>query len=475
MTATARRLRRPGLRARIVIAFGLSAMLVSIVLAAIAYGLARSNILDGRENSALRTVAFNANQISRRILDDTEPEQIDEILQGLSTPAGSLPLVRFQDEWQARDSLEFGQEDVTGSLLQAVVDQSTPSQMRYRISDTLFLVIGIPITDKDATYFEATPLADVEDTLGSLALALALGGAVTIVTGIGLGFWVARRVLLPLSDISEAAEAIAAGDLDTRLEAEADRDLGRLTTSFNHMASGLQERIERDARFASEVSHELRSPLMTLTASVEVLKTRRDELPERSQTALDLLSTDVERFQQLVEDLLEISRFDVGAAALQLSQFEISEFVRNAVDVADPARKTPVRYADTLPGTAIRADKRRLARVIANLIDNAAKYGDGASEISIDRRGDVIRIAVEDHGPGVADDERTAIFARFSRGSEGGRRGSGTGVGLGLALVDEHVRLHGGRVWVEDRIDRGPGSRFVVELPGIIEHSGLPV
>ena len=468
MTSETRRSRAPGLRARIVIAFGLGATLVSVVLAVTAYGLARNNIIDARERSALRTVAFNANQVGRRIVEATESEQIDDILQGLSTPGGSLPLFRFEDEWQARDSLEFGQEDVASSLLRTVVDDGTAAQMRYRISDTLFLVIGIPIAERNATYFEATPLSDIEDTLGSLGLALVGGGAVTIVAGIGLGFWVGRRVLLPLSDISQAAEAIAAGDLDTRLEAEADRDLGRLTTSFNLMAAGLQERIERDARFASEVSHELRSPLMTLTASVEVLGTRRDELPERSQTALDLLSTDVERFSNLVEDLLEISRFDVGAASLEISQFEISEFVHNAVQVADPTRKVPVRYSDDVPGTAVLADKRRLARVIANLIDNAAKYADSASEVSIERRGDVIRISVEDHGPGVPEEERKAIFSRFSRGTEGGRRGSGTGVGLGLALVDEHMRLHGGRVWVEDRVDGEHGSRFVVELPGVV-------
>ncbi len=463
-----RRVARPGLRARIVIAFGLGATLVSVVLAATAYGLARTNIIDGRETSALRTVAFNANQVGRRIVEDTESAQIADLLQGLSTPAGSLPLIRFEDQWQARNSLEFGREDVARPLLSLVVNENSPAQMRYRIGQTPFLVIGIPIADKDATYFEATPLGDVEDTLSSLGLALVGGGAVTIVAGAGLGFWVGRRVLLPLGDISEAAEAIAAGDLDTRLEAESDRDLGRLTTSFNRMAEGLQERIERDARFASEVSHELRSPLMTLTASVEVLDTRRDELSERSRTALDLLSTDVARFQQLVEDLLEISRFDVGAASLELSQFEITEFVHNAVQAADPTGTVTVSYPDSVPGTAIRGDKRRLARVIANLIDNAAKYGNGASNVSIERDRDRVRIAVEDDGPGVPESERAAIFSRFSRGSEGGRRGSGTGVGLGLALVSEHVRLHDGRVWVDDRADGSRGSRFVVELPGVV-------
>ena len=115
--------------------------------------------------------------------------------------------------------------------------------------------------------------------------------------------------------------------------------------------------------------------------------------------------------------------------------------------------------------TYIRIDKRRLARVVQNLIDNAAKYGDGATRVEVADRGTSMQIAVEDSGTGVPLDERIVIFDRFSRGGAGGRRGSDTGVGLGLALVNEHIRLHGGRVWVEDRPDGEMGARFVVELP----------
>ncbi len=128
-----------------------------------------------------------------------------------------------------------------------------------------------------------------------------------------LGVWASPARGAPLADAAQAAKAIAGGRLDTRLESTDDHDLGELSTSFNDMAAALQRRIERDARFASDVSHELRSPLMTLSASIEVLQARRDEMPERAATALDLLVADVARFQNLVEDLLEISRFDAGA------------------------------------------------------------------------------------------------------------------------------------------------------------------
>jgi len=280
----------------------------------------------------------------------------------------------------------------------------------------------------------------------------------------------ARRTVRPLATAAQAASAIAGGRLDTRLETTDDPDLSVLTDSFNDMAAALQQKVERDARFASDVSHELRSPLMTLSASVEVMEARRDDLPERAQAALDLLSGDVTRFQGLVEDLLEISRFDAGAIRLHMEELLAAEFVRQAVSVSS-LPETPVHVSQRSEVAVIRGDRRRLARVIANLIDNARAYGGAEPEITItesdqpDEALSHILIAVEDRGPGVAPEERDLIFERFARGGGAGRRTGSEGAGLGLALVDEHVRMHGGRVWVEDRLDGEGGARFVIEMP----------
>ena len=243
-----------------------------------------------------------------------------------------------------------------------------------------------------------------------------------------------------------------------------------LANAFNDMASALQARVERDARFASDVSHELRSPLMTLAASVEVMKARREEMPERAQAALDLLVADVARFQGLVEDLLEISRFDAGAVRLNLEELLVAEFVRQAVGVSSMP-STSVRVSPRAENVFINGDRRRLARVVANLIDNARLHGGGDAEVLVtepEGEGEPLGhvwIAVEDHGAGVPAEERTLVFERFARGAVAGRRSSSDGAGLGLALVDEHVRMHGGRVWVEDRLDGESGARFVLELP----------
>jgi signal transduction histidine kinase len=325
------------------------------------------------------------------------------------------------------------------------------------------ILTGIPIPDVDADYYEAALTDDVEDALDALGIIVLGVAAATTLLSAALGSWASRRALTPLADVRIAAESLAAGELDTRLEPPADADLASLTASFNGMARSLEDRVERDARFASEVSHELRSPLMTLSASIEVLQNGREQLSERSQMALDLLTDDIQRFTLLVEDLLEISRYDVGTASLQAEPIDLIEFARQSIRHL-PHDNVNVDFGD-LEHLVFVGDKRRLAQVITNLVDNAAKYGAGAITVTLSEHDGSALLAVEDEGVGVLEAERTVIFDRFSRGSAGGRRGQGTGSGLGLALVAEHVGLHRGTVWVEDRADGKPGARFVVQLP----------
>jgi signal transduction histidine kinase len=274
--------------------------------------------------------------------------------------------------------------------------------------------------------------------------------------------------------VSRAAVAIARGDLDTRLRATTeDPDLTGLTQSFNLMVDQLQERIERDARFTSDVAHELRSPLTTLSNSLNVLEAHANELTPRAQRALELLSADLRRFERMVAELLEISRSDTGPADMSFEFVDAGELVRQAV--AAGTRTTPdsvpppiVWIDPVLDGAILSVDKRRFERIMANLLENAALYGGGATRVAAehgpDRHGKpTVVVAVEDHGPGVALGERRRVFERFYRGQSSGRRGSSTGTGLGLALVAEHVRLLGGLVGIEDAPDGG--ARFTVELP----------
>src|SRR5690606_23047286 len=176
----------------------------------------------------------------------------------------------------------FGQDALPDSLRQAVLAGS-PARMRYELRGEMQLAVGVPIPAVGAAYFEIISLDDLESTLEALGVSLVGASLLTTLAGAALGWWASRRTLRPLSGVTTAASALAAGRLDTRLEASEDPDLAPISESFNQMAQALQDRIERDARFASDVSHELRSPLMTLAASIEVMNNQRADMPERAQ------------------------------------------------------------------------------------------------------------------------------------------------------------------------------------------------
>jgi two-component system, OmpR family, sensor histidine kinase MtrB len=270
-----------------------------------------------------------------------------------------------------------------------------------------------------------------------------------------------QPMVAPATVVTKAA-AVASGRFDVRLEESGDPELSRMAASFNQMTEALLARIRRDARFASDVSHELRSPLTTLAAALEVVGSRREEMPERARTGVDLLSAEIGRFERMVENLLEISRIDAGVEELVLDDVVLGEFVVEAVRTGtDP--DVPVELEPGAGETVVRADKRRLERVVANLIDNGQRHGGGVVRVVVERDGPWAGFAVEDGGGGVAADLRERVFDRFFRGRAAGMRGAGEGSGLGLSLVHEHVGLHDGQVWVEDR--PGGGARFVVRLP----------
>lgn len=455
--------RRLSLRTRMAIMFALGSLLLSGFLAMAAYTFTRSSLLSQRDRSAIDQAYRNA-QIAQNELvigAGTAPSVIER-LRALGVARSA---VFVKDTW-ARSSSRFGEPLIPVGLRQRVIQQKAPARMVVRIDGRPSLIIGIPLTATNAAYFEVSDLGDASSTLNSVRLSLLFGGLIATMAGAVVGWFAANRTVRPIGDAARAAKAIAGGRLDTRLEPTEDQDLRVLAEAFNDMAAALQTKIERDNRFASDVSHELRSPLMTLAASAEVMQARREEMPPRAQAALDLLVADVTRFQGLVEDLLEISRFDAGAIRLHLEELLVGEFVRQAVAVSS-LRETPVTVSAEADELLIHGDRRRLARVVANLIDNARNHGGGVPEVTVEAVDDAshVQIAVADHGAGVPAEERALIFERFSRGATAGRRSTSEGAGLGLALVDEHIRMHGGRVWVEDRLDGEPGARFVIELP----------
>jgi two-component system sensor histidine kinase MtrB len=473
-----------GLRGRIILAVAAVATMLSMVLALTTVTVAKNTLLNTREEALTSQALANSETVSGA-LGNAETADLQTLL-GSLPEAGSPLLLTGEASPSSGDDpsivsvdARYGIDDLPSELLSSVVQDRNNAIMRFRYDGESLLVVGVALPESDVSYFQINQLSDIDTAIRSLGLRLAIAALLTTLVAVALGYWASKYALRPLNRIRDAAESVALGQLDTRIDYAdyaADPDLAPLVANFNDMVSALQERINRDARFASDVSHELRSPLTTLNASIEVLQNTREVLPERSQQALDLLSLDMGRFTQLVEDLLEISRFDAGAVRLELDAVALVPTVEAAVRMVANS-SIPVESDPALADVVIACDKRRLMRILANFIDNARKYADGATGVRVelhepDHLGIVlsaptVRISVEDSGSGVPEGERERIFDRFSRGDQGGSRGIDMGVGLGLALAAEHAQLQGGSVWVEDRHDGGQGSSFVLELPMI--------
>lgn len=451
--------RRVGLRARAAIGFALTALLVMVALAGVSYAVGRAYLVDQREGTAMRQAYVNA-RLARTVLRNPDAD-VPQFLAGLGGGTASASLLRFRGEWFST-SVAVGAASIPSDLVSEVSDGHAAHQRYSADRGQLVLVVGVPVAAAEAAYFEVFPLDELERTLSLLARALVVGAFAA--SGIGgiVGWALAKQVVRPLGPVTDAAERIAGGALDTRLDALHDPDLERLTDAFNKMAEALETRIEREARFAADVSHELRSPLTAVRAAIEIIERRRDQLPPQVVEAFTVLTQKVDRFQQMVLDLLEISRLDAGTADVSIDEIDTRHFVTNLA----AQHGLPSSVVEITPNAPPRmwADRRRVAQALGNIIENARNYAGGITHIRVSRLDPgMIAFDLEDDGPGVPAEERDAIFGRFARGDAGHKAGSSSGTGLGLALVAEHVRLHGGTVRVDDS-PRG-GARFVVVFP----------
>ncbi len=446
-----RRRRTLRLRTRVTIFFSLTALVASLALAVVTFAVSRSFLIDQRSQTARTEAYAHARIVRDQLLTDSTFDA-----GSLRTESGGFTVLLIDNVPYAADA-RFSLDSFPIEL-RTLVTQGESGQQRYEIDGDPYVAVGISMPAANAQYFEAFPMEATESNLRAIATALFVGSGVTIVFAGFLGWWASRRLLRPLSRVATAAGEIAGGGLDARMPPENDPDLDRLAKSFNEMADAVQDRIEREARFASDVSHELRSPITALTAAVEVLDGRRADLPERSQQALDLVVSQVRRFDHMVMDLLELSRIDAGSTELH----------REEVDVHDLVPRIAQRYGfgdvtidiDRKVPTTLRLDKLRFERILANLLENAREHGGGPTRVFAEMRNRrALVLGVDDAGPGVARGERSRIFERFARGSAARHR---VGTGLGLALVAEHAQAHGGDAWVEDR--PGGGARFMVSF-----------
>ncbi len=441
-----RRRRTLRLRTRVTLFFSLTALAASLGLAVVTYAVARSFLIDQRQQTAQTQAFANASTVKGLLRTDQRVDILD-----LPTETGGFPLLLI-------DNVPFADPrfplDAFPVELRLVVAQGGSAQQRFEYDSKPYVAVGVNMPSVDAQYLEAFPMESTQRNLRAIATALLVGSGVTMLLAGFLGWSASRRLLRPLSRVATAAGEIASGGLDVRMVPENDPDLDRLASSFNDMADAVQTRLEREARFASDVSHELRSPITALTAAVEVLDGRRTDLPDRTQQALDVVVSQVRRFDHMVMDLLELSRIDAGSTELHREEVDVRELVPRIAQRYDFG-SVPIEFDDRLP-TLVRIDKLRFERILANLLENAREHAGGPVRVSLDAQGrHGMVLSVDDAGPGVARGEQSRIFERFARGSAARHR---VGTGLGLSLVAEHAHAHGGEAWVEDR--SGGGARF---------------
>jgi signal transduction histidine kinase len=441
----------------VVAAFALGSVVVSAVLALATWNLTTGYMLQQRETSAVRQATVNARLVEASLVRDSAG--LGELLTGLAASPESAIFVRDDEGWISSGTQTDGitVEDVPGPLL-AAAERGQTARQRLLLDGIPVAAVTLPLPVAETYYVEVFPLRELDRTFRFVSLMLLAGVLSSGLLGASIGVWASRRALRPLTELTAAAGRMAGGDLGARMPVRADPDLRPIATAFNETADSLQARVERDARFASDVSHELRSPVTTMATAMEVLRRRRDEMSPSARSAADLLDADLGRFRRLVDDLLEISRVDQGAAQLLVESLDLAELVDNVV-----SRLRPDLAVETPGPVRVAGDRRRLERVVTNLVENAEAHGRGTVRVAVCLRPGRVRVEVDDAGPGVRVADRERVFERFARAADRDRHLDDTGSGLGLALAAQHVELHAGQLWVEDR--PGGGARFVVDVP----------
>lgn len=444
-----------GLRARSTAGFAVLALVLSLVLSLSTYQLARWYLLDQRQSLAVKQAVLHAQVLGGELsglADGTEKE----VLAVLEQTKGRAVL-QVHEVWFSA-VVDLDQSRVPARLV-ATTQSGSAQVQRIVINQVPYFVIGIPVPEADAAYFEFVPATEYERTLRTLAYVLMAVASITTALGALSGWVLSKRVLRPLDSVAVSARAMSKGDLRQRLDVGDDPDLRPVAESFNSMASSLEQRIAREQRFTADVSHELRTPLTAMSSAVALAQRSGDG--QRTAFAIDVIADQVDHLRQLTLELLDLARIDAGREDAR----------RELVDVASIVeRQAALHHAEQAlagqPGIPVvhEVNALRFERVVANLLENAARYGGGATLIECRRRGSTLRLVIEDAGPGIPAHDRQSVFGRFHRGTSNAGANHPKGTGLGLSLVEEYVHLDGGTVWVED--GASGGARFVVEIPG---------
>nr|WP_167308200.1 HAMP domain-containing sensor histidine kinase [Streptomyces tendae] len=496
-----------GLRVRLVVAFLLAAAFGALLTAGLTFHRARAAILDRAEETA---VADLRTQLDSLAPDLTLPPTAED-LRGLTRQIDQAGGARA---WHASASYRGGEPvaaapgtpPVPDELRRAVQDSGRAVHQRTEHDGRPWLALGMPVAytddsgdtgtgtgtdtgtgaDEDTradagslsglTVYAVFPLDDDRADIDALVTAAEAGAVPALALALVPALFAARSVLRPVRRLRHGAERIAAGELDTRLDASGRDELADLTRSFNTMAETLERdaaelrRLEAGARrFAADVAHELRTPLAAMAAVTEVLDedAASGVLPADTEDAVRLISEEVRALARTVEDLMEVSRFDAKAAPVHREDVDLRTLVTKTLQLRGWAHDERVR-ADLPEPAPVRVDPRRIDVVLGNLVANALHHGRPPVTVAVRVRGDRVEVTVTDRGPGIPDEALAYVFDRFYKADAARPRSGGSG--LGLAIARENAALNDGSLTAANHPDGG--AVFTLTLPSAASSPG---
>ncbi|WP_267245193.1 MtrAB system histidine kinase MtrB [Streptomyces sp. PR69] len=499
------RLWRRNIQLRVVVSTLLMSLGVVILLGFVVIGQVRNGLLDAKAKAA-QSQAAGGFAVAREKANapvapgagqdgsDTDGRtaggtwRSDLVEQLASGGQGSYNVVALSPEsdgptgWGPRTSGTVDPASIPRELREAVDQEpgtfETYLQIKYgnEREPESGLVVGTRLNDIEGNPYElyyVFPLAQEEQSLNLVRGTLATAGLFVVVLLGAIAWLVVRQTVTPVRMAAGIAERLSAGRLQERMKVTGEDDIARLGEAFNKMAQNLQLKIQQleelsrmQRRFVSDVSHELRTPLTTVRMAADVIHEARSDFDPVTARSAELLGDQLDRFESLLSDLLEISRFDAGAAALEAEAIDLRDVVRRVIGGAEPLAErkgSRIRVVGDDQPIVAEADARRVERVLRNLVVNAVEHGEGRDVVvRMAAAGGAVAVAVRDYGVGLKPGEATRVFNRFWRADPARARTTG-GTGLGLSIAVEDARLHGG--WLQAWGEPGGGSQFRLTLP----------
>lgn len=458
------------LRTRLLAAFVLLGVSTAVLVAGATYIQARDAILQRTQDSAVRTMVERIEGLLPLGATPPTQAQLDEIAVRLSDRDGTAVAVHGE-----RRSATGRDPDALPRGLRDAVRRGRVAWQRVLVGDNPVLVMGTQVrlarpggasAPSGLEIYAVRNLRPEQESIDRLAGQARLTGAVALVLAVLLAVLAARGVLGPVRELRRATNLLGEGDLTARARVRGTDELADVARAFNTAAETLERqvgelrRLESEARrFVADVSHELRTPLAAMTAVTDVLDDEGRLLPGDAGRAARLVSSETRKLTRLVNDLIEVSRFDAGTATLALDDVDVAEAVRATLR----ARGWTGRVEAEPPvGVVARVDPRRLDVIVANLVSNALQHGGSPVVVGTHVRPGWLDLEVVDGGPGLAPDVLPRVFDRFYKADSARARSEGSG--LGLAIAWENARLHGGSLTAANA--PGAGAAFTLHLPG---------